>query len=175
MILADVREAGPEARARALVPEFELASRASTPGAPATPGPQVGSAGSVAQLGPGLGADEAQSRLQVRLWTGMGLVPGPGLQGRPTGLRDSGQQTPPAAGAGVGGVGLNNPAPDGALGLSAGAYTAADSGDAHARAWERMVHIWHRWREARRDEQWEPGCASQLRLERRLGRPVADP
>lgn len=59
---------------------------------------------------------------------------------------------PPAAGAEVGGVGLNSPAPDGALDLSAGACTAADSGDAHARAWERKRYIWHRWREARRDE-----------------------
>jgi hypothetical protein len=73
----------------------------------------------------------------------------------------------------VGGVGLNRPAPDGALDRSAGAFTASDRGDAHARAWERMVHIWHRWRGARRDEQWGPGLR-QLRLKRCLGRPVAD-
>lgn len=79
-----VREAGPEARARAAFPEFELATRASTLGTPAVPGRQVGSAESVAQLGPELGADGAQSPAS-------GEAPGPGLQRRPAGLRDLGR------------------------------------------------------------------------------------
>lgn len=77
MILAEVRGAGPEARARAPVPEFELASKASTLGTPATLGRQVGSAGSVAQLGPGLGADGAQSPASGEALGRAGLGAGP--------------------------------------------------------------------------------------------------
>lgn len=81
MILAEVREAGPEARARAPDPEFELASRASTPGTPATPGRQVGSAGSVAQLDPRLGVDRAQSPASGEALGRAGLGAGPWASG----------------------------------------------------------------------------------------------
>lgn len=174
MILAEVREAGPEARARAPDPEFELASRASTPGTPATPGRQVGSAGSVAQLDPRLGVDRAQSPASGEALGRAGLGAGPwasGEAGRLAGPRAVDAAWSRRRG---GRGGPEQPSPGGALDLSAGACTAADSGDVHACAWERMVHIWHRWREARRDEQWGPGL-HQLRLQRCLSRPIPDP